>query len=306
MGKFVLSIIGPTAVGKTELAYTIAHRINGEIISSDSRQIYRMMDIGTDKPDENILEKIKHYFINIKNPDEYYSAGQYAKDAKKVILSIIEKGKTPIVVGGSGLYIRALFDGVFVEPKKDIELKNRLRKKAREKGTDILYNELIKIDPDYAEEVSPKDSQRIIRALEVFYTSGKKITEFWDQQEIKKFSPAVFIGLMRKREELYLLIEKRIDRMLESGLIEETEALLRKGYSKKLNAIQTIGYKEAIEFLDKRISYEEMVSLIKQKTRNYAKRQITWFKKDSRIDWFYKSENVSINDIANSIIQKYF
>ncbi len=302
----VISILGPTGVGKSELAFCLAEKIDGEIISSDSRQIYRWMDIGTDKPNQEKLKKIKHHCINILNPDEYYSAGEYAKNTRKIILEILKKGKVPIVVGGSGLYIRALFDGLFSEPVKDLILKNQLRKKAQEGKIEELFNELKKIDPEYAERVSLKDSQRIVRALEVYYTTGKKITEFWKEHQKREFLPVIFIGLMRKRTELYKRIEDRIDRMLKSGLIEETQKLLNMGYGKNLNSMQTIGYKEVIEYLDKKISYEEMVYLIKKKTRNYAKRQITWFKKDKRIDWFYMNRKCSYAELIDTIVHKYF
>jgi len=302
----ILSVTGPTCVGKSELAFLLARKLNGEILSSDSRQIYTYMDIGTDKPGKKKLREIKHHFIDIKQPDEYYSAGQYAKDALKVIDRIFHLGKIPIVVGGSGLYIKALFDGIFDEPVKDLSLKKKLRQRAKEEGSSKLYEELCNVDPDYASLITPNDSQRIVRALEVFYVTGRKISRFWEEQETENILPVIFIGLMRKREELYERIEKRIDKMLETGLLDETRRILDMGFDKNLNLLNTIGYKEVIAFLEGTMTYEEMSRLIKQKTRNYAKRQITWFKKDIRIDWYYKNQNNSLEDITKVIINKYF
>lgn len=298
----VIIIVGPTAVGKTSLSLQIAEQLDSEIVSADSRQIYKLMDIGTAKPTPEEQRQVVHHFIDNKFPDEYYSAGQYARDARAVIDSLREKGQLPLVVGGSGLYIRALVDGFFADEIADEAVKENLKMDEQEKSLTFLYRKLAKVDPLLAQKIHPNDRQRIIRALEVWEVSGKPLSEF--QQKPKnpaEFNP-VYIGLTMDREQLYHRIERRVDDMLDQGFVDEVRRIAALGYSKDLSALQTVGYKEVFQYLYKEINYERMVELIKQKTRNYAKRQFTWFKKEKRINWFSIGEPEQLQSLATTIV----
>jgi len=292
----ILLIIGPTAVGKTNLAAAVAERICGVIVSADSRQIFRGMNIGTDKPVHELLEKIPHYMIDIKQPDEYFSAGQYAREARKILYSIIKKGKQVIIAGGSGLYIRVLLDGIFDEPSKDLAIKKSLIERAKREGTHSLYEQLEEIDSVAAHNLDTRDTQRIIRALEVYLTTGRLFSEFIKEKTKPLNLPVIMIGLTRNREELYARIEERVDKMLERGLVSEVEQLRAQGYGRNLNSMQSVGYREVHSYLDGEITYQRMVELIKQRSRNYAKRQYTWFKKDKRVIWV-ESRHTEADDL---------
>ncbi|TDI93466.1 MAG: tRNA (adenosine(37)-N6)-dimethylallyltransferase MiaA [Caldithrix sp.] len=295
----VLFIVGPTGIGKTALAIKLAERLKGEIVSADSRQIYEFMTIGTAKPTKEELAAVPHHFIDIKTPDEYYSAGQFGSEARVCIVEIQKRGMQPMVVGGSGLYIRALIDGLF-EPKiADERVKTNLKKEAGENGISVLHSRLKTIDPRTAAKLHPTDSQRIMRALEVFEVTGEPFSNFVDRKpQPAEFSPCI-IGLTLERSELYKRIEERVDIMLELGLLDEVHELRKMGYGQDLNALQSVGYQEGFLYLDGKLSISEMAALIKQKTRNYAKRQMTWFRKDERIDWVDLGKFDSLNEIAN-------
>lgn len=295
----VLFIVGPTGIGKTALSIKLAERLKGEIVSADSRQIYEFMTIGTAKPTKEELAAVPHHFIDIKTPDEYYSAGQFGSEARVCIVEIQKRGMQPMVVGGSGLYIRALIDGLF-EPKiADERVKTNLKKEAAENGISVLHNRLKTIDPKTAAKLHPTDSQRIMRALEVFEVTNELFSNFVDRKpQPAEFSPCI-IGLTLERSELYKRIEERVDIMLKLGLLDEVQELRKMGYGQDLNALQSVGYQEAFLYLDGKLSISEMAALIKQKTRNYAKRQMTWFRKDKRIDWVDLGKLDSLNEIAN-------
>ena len=295
----VLFIVGPTGIGKTALSIKLAERMNGEIVSADSRQIYKFMTIGTAKPTHAELAAVPHHFIDIKTPDEYYSAGQFGSEARICIADIQKRGKQAIVAGGSGLYIRALMDGLF-EPKIADELvKTNLKKEAGENGITVLHDRLNTVDPKTAAKLHPTDSQRIMRALEVFEVTGEPFSNFVDlKPRPADFEPCI-LGLTLERSELYERIEKRVDAMLELGLLDEVQDLRKRGYGPDLNALQSVGYREAFLYLDGKLTASEIAALIKQKTRNYAKRQLTWFRKDKRIHWIDLSKFESINEVAN-------
>jgi len=303
MEKKVLAIVGPTASGKTKLSLIVAERINGEIISADSRQVYKYMDIGTAKPSREEREKIKHYFIDELNPDEEFNAGIFGERGREIIEDIFSRGKVPIIVGGSGLYIKALIDGFFEGPGADWELREILYNKAKEFGKESLYEELKKIDPESAQKIHPNNLKRIIRALEVYYLTGKPISQL--QKEVKpeiNFN-AVQIGLKWDRKKLYKRIEERVNEMLNKGLIDEVKNLRALGYDKNLNSLQTVGYKEVFNYLDGLITYDEMVYLIKRNSRRYAKRQLIWFRQDKRIIWVDVDENTDLNELADKVIE---
>lgn len=290
MKKQVLLVVGPTGVGKTDLSISLAERLDAEIVSADSRQIYKYMDIGTAKPSKTQLSAVPHHFIDIKKPDEYYSAGQYGNDARQCIDEIFARRKQPMVVGGSGLYIRALVDGLF-EPKiADREIKIQLQSEVNTKGIAVLYDRLRQLDPATAARLHSTDTQRILRALEVQQIAGRPFSEFLQTKPKPADFAPVFVGLTRERQHLYARIDARVDDMLAMGLLAEVRKLQALGYSPDLNALQTVGYKEAFLHLAGKLTFEEMADLIKQKTRNYAKRQLTWFRKDRRIRWLNLDE----------------
>jgi tRNA dimethylallyltransferase len=286
MLKKILTILGPTASGKTKVSLEIADIIKGEIISADSRQIYRFMDIGTAKPGLEERKKVPHHLIDVVNPDEYFSAADYSTKAREAIENILGRGKEPIVVGGSGLYLRALFKGIFKGPGKDEEVRSKLKERAEKFGIDSLYEELEKKDPEAARKIGPNNLVRIIRALEVYELTGKKIS---DLQKKGEYPPEehnfVKIGLELDREQLYLRIERRVEQLIKAGLVDEVKSLKEKGYDLRFAPLKTFGYKEIFHYLDGKMSLDEATQNIKLETRHYAKRQITWFKKEEGIFW---------------------
>jgi tRNA dimethylallyltransferase len=300
-----LAIVGPTASGKTALSILLAEKEGGEIISADSRQIYRYLDIGTAKPTPEELNRISHQFINILNPDQYYNAAEYGQQARAKIEELLKQNKQPILVGGSGLYIRAVIDGFFEGPGKNSEIREQLEHEAHTLGSEILFERLKKIDPISAAKMDPTKMRRVIRALEVYYTTGKPISNLHSTQEIKIPFEAVQFGLEWERKALYHRIERRVDGMLENGLIDEVRGLLEKGYSRGVNALNTVGYKEVFDFIDRKIAKEEMIRLIKQNTRRFAKRQLTWFRADKRIRWIPVNDETDWKEIAENIEKEF-
>jgi len=295
-------IVGPTAVGKTELSLMLAEKLPIEVVSADSRQVYRHLDIGTAKVSEQIRHKIPHHMINICDPDEYFSAGMYSRIARKVIDEIHNREKIPVVVGGSGFYISALVDGIFDLEIHDENIRQDLIERAGNEGLDVLYRELQKNDPEYANKISPTDKQRIFRSLEVYLVTGRNFTS-WHEEDTypAQFKPLMF-GLTMERAALYQLIEQRVERMLEEGLIDEVRKLIQMGYRPGINALNTVGYKEAFQYLEGQLDFEQMVELIKRNSRRYAKRQLTWFRKDDRIRCIETSRRTILRKIANEII----
>jgi len=305
--RVVVLIVGPTCSGKTYLSLKLAQLIPAEIISADSRQIYKLLHIGTAKPSRNQLEKVPHHLIDILDPSENYDASLFEKDAEKVIEEIFKKNKTPIVVGGSGLYIKALIDGIFDTADKDEEYRLELHQKRKEFGNEFLYEELKKIDPKSAAKMLPQNWKRVMRALEVFHTTGEQIWKHHQKQSTEKEKKYLFsqFGLNWERKTLYENIDKRVDEMIENGFVDEVKNVLSKGYDKNLNSLNTVGYKEIIQYLEKEISLERAIELVKRNTRHYAKRQMTWFKKDERIQWFEVYDFYEIDQAADKIIKSF-
>ena len=292
----VIVICGPTASGKTALSIELAKKINGEIVSADSMQIYKDMDIGTAKTTPEEMQGIKHYLQDFVEPDKRYSVADYKVDAEKAIEEILSKGKTPIVVGGTGLYVDSLIYGIeYQEIKFDEKYRKKLEDIALEKGLETLYKKAQEIDPEAMKKISCNDKKRIIRVLEIYKATGKTKTE----QEIEsrkkevKYDYKVF-AIDWEREKLYERINKRVDIMIENGLIEEVENLLKK-YKEFPTAMQGLGYKEVVEYLNGYLTKEEMIDKIKQETRRYAKRQLTWFRKNKQTIWLDGQEKIQNN-----------
>ena len=288
--KKVILLLGPTGVGKTGASILLAKALDSEIISSDSMQIYRYMDIGTAKPSLKERQIVKHHMIDIVNPWEYYSTGEYIRSVQPVIENLHSRKKIPIIVGGTGLYLKAMTRGIFAGPSADWQLRERLKQKEFQ-TPGYLYGFLKEVDSASANKIMPNDLRRIIRALEVYYKTHKPISEF-HRSLTKPFSyDFIKVGLTRNRNELYRLIEKRVDKMMAEGLMEEVKKVMsliaeHSGCDiNRLPALQAIGYKELALYFKNIISLDEAETLIKKRTRNYAKRQFTWFKKEEEINW---------------------
>jgi len=282
----VLSIVGPTAVGKTALSIELAKTFPAEIISGDSMQIYKGMDIGTGKITKEEMQGIPHYMIDIKEPDEPFSVAEFKEIVECYIRHIHQKNKLPILVGGTGLYIRAvLYDYEFNNRKRDETVTKRLEAFIAEHGVGPLYEKLKKIDPKQAEKIHPNNHRRVIRALEIYETTGLTMTEIHKRQKQKPKYDHLIIGLMMERNRLYAKINKRVDEMIANGLVDEVRRLYELGYE-HTQAMQAIGYKELIPYFKGEMTLEEAIQLLKQNTRRYAKRQLTWFKNQMDVEWF--------------------
>ena len=301
----VIVIIGPTCSGKTNLSLKLANLIPSEIISADSRQIYKFLDIGTAKPSKDELEKAPHHLIDFLDPSANYDASIFEKDAKEIIEKNFYLNKTPIIVGGSGLYIKALIDGIFDTAEKDEEYLKELLQKRKQFGNEFLYEELKKVDSVSADRMLPQNWKRVMRALEVFNTTGEPIWKHHQKQSAGNKKKYVFrqFGLNWERNILYKNIDNRVDKMIEKGFVEEVKNILESGYEINLNSLNTVGYKEIIEHLEGNLTLERAVELIKRNTRHYAKRQMTWFRKDKRIQWFDITDFNEFDKIAKRIVK---
>ena len=269
-------IYGPTAVGKTELMLNVCQSLDCEIISMDSRQIYRYMDIGTAKPTKEERRIVTHHLIDIIDPDQNYNAFMYREDAMKIMKNLKSCGKIPVFVGGTGLYVEALVRGIFEGVPADENVRKEL-KKLHEKDPGILRKMLEEFDPESAKKIHPNDLKRTIRALEVYIKTGKRISQL--QKKARPAGNFKIIILWRERKELYERINLRVEKMIEKGLIDETKRLLDMGYSKDLNSLNTIGYKETIEFLEGKYDFQHYLHILKRNTRHFARRQIIWSKR---------------------------
>ncbi len=297
MKEKVVVICGPTASGKTALSIELAKRINGEIVSADSMQIYKDMDIGTAKPTIDEMKGIKHYLIDFVSPEERYSVAQYKQDAKISIKEIIAKGKTPIIVGGTGLYVDSLiYEIEYTDIKVDENYRKELEKIIEEKGLEELYKKAMEIDEVAMKKISPNDKKRIMRVLEIYKATGKTKTQ---QEKESRKKPVEYdyriFAINWDREILYERINERVDKMIEQGLIDEVKNILKK-YDKFPTAMQGLGYKEVVDYINGIYTKEEMIEKIKMETRRYAKRQLTWFRKNKQTIWLDGK-----NDLQNNI-----
>ncbi|WP_050607489.1 tRNA (adenosine(37)-N6)-dimethylallyltransferase MiaA [Clostridium niameyense] len=303
--KDLLIIAGPTAVGKTDISIKLAKNLNGEIISADSMQIYKYMDIGSAKISKEEMSGIAHYLIDVVEPQEEFNVAKFKEEAEKTIKHIQSKGKLPIIAGGTGLYINSLiYNYDFTEADRDEDYRKYLNNLAEDKGKEYVHGLLENIDKDSYERLYPNDLKRVVRALEVYKLTGKTISEYTKENEPKLYDIPYNIHyfiLNMDRAVLYERINKRVDIMLEKGLIEEVKDLKSMGYNKDMQSMKGIGYKEILYYLDGEISLDEAIYLIKKGSRNYAKRQLTWFRKDKRAIWINKDNYSNEDDIVDEI-----
>lgn len=301
--KSLILLVGPTAVGKTEIAIQLAEKINGEIVSADSRLFYRGMEIGTAKPSHQERARVPHHLIDIANPDEILSLAVFQKTATAVIADIQSRGKLPLLVGGTGQYVRAVTEGWQPpEVKPDEKLRDELEKEKNEKGEDFLYEKLKSLDPESAEKMDAHNVRRTIRALEVILTTGRKFSD----QRRQSDSPyhLITIGLSRPRPELYARLDERIESMFANGLLDEVKSLLDKGYSIELPTMSAIGYRECIRVIEGQLSVDQAKVEMRRATRIFVRRQSNWFKEsDPNIHWFYAGESNIVEKIVAYIRQ---
>lgn len=282
----IYGVVGPTASGKTAYAIELAKKCGGEVISCDSMQIYRHMDIGTAKPTKDEMDGIPHHMIDIAEPWENYSVARFVTEARSCIDDVLARGRVPILCGGTGLYFDSVIKNIdFAENESDPEYRSELQKAAEEHGNEYVHDMLKKVDQKSAEAVHPNNLKRVIRAFEIYKTTGKTKTELDRESVRESLYNAEIYGLNRPREELYERINKRVDIMLENGLLDEVKNLLEMGISRDATSMQAIGYKELVEYFEGRCTLDAAIDKIKQESRRYAKRQLTWFKRNNEIIW---------------------
>lgn len=293
--KNLVCILGPTGVGKSRVSLRLAKFFDGEVINCDSMQVYKGFDIGTDKVTPAVRKTVPHHLIDIKSPQEQFTAAEFVQRSLEAAGDILQRGRLPIITGGTGLYFSALFNGLFPEGKKDPAVRGRLEEVCRKKGLETLRRRLEKADPVYSRKIGINDKVRIIRALEVFESTGKPISEhFRNTKSFVRDFHILKIGLILERSRLYRMIEDRVDKMFQRGIIREVRELLARGVPSDVPAFRALGYKQVLSFLNGDISREEAVRLMKQETRRYAKRQQTWFRKMKDIRWFSPEDVLSI------------
>lgn len=286
-------------MGKTEVALELAQRLKTEIIGADSRQIYKYMDIGTAKPTQREQEQVKHHLIDRIEPDQAYSTANYAQDAEQVIQAFCTRGQIPFLVGGTGLYIRAVTEGIFEGPGADPAFREEMNQLARLHGSAYLHEKLQKVDPEIATRIHKNDLIRIVRALEIYHLTGKPLSYHHKQSTWGQLRyTTCFLGLTRQREELYDRINRRVEEMITQGFVEEVKALLERGYRPELNALQSLGYKQLITFLTKGGDLIETIAEIQKETRHYVKRQLTWFRQNPSIKWFHLLNSQTPSEIV--------
>ncbi|WP_235822709.1 tRNA (adenosine(37)-N6)-dimethylallyltransferase MiaA [Cytobacillus massiliigabonensis] len=297
----VVVLIGPTAVGKTKLSIELAKRFNGEIISGDSMQIYKGMDIGTAKIKPSEMEGIPHHLIDIKKPEEPFSVAEFQELVRLKIAEISQRGKLPMIVGGTGLYIQSvIYDYQFSDAPSDERFRVILEKRAEAEGNEKLHQELMEVDPESAKKIHPNNVRRVIRALEVYHCTGKTVSDYQEKQQPELIYQTAIIGLTMQRDILYDRINKRVDLMVRDGLLPEVENLYMQGL-KDCQSIQAIGYKEIYEYFQEHLTLEEAIIQLKQNSRRYAKRQLTWFRNKMNVNWFDMTDAVNLEGFEKKL-----
>ncbi|WP_420580752.1 tRNA (adenosine(37)-N6)-dimethylallyltransferase MiaA [Reichenbachiella sp.] len=298
--KLLVVVVGPTAIGKTAVTISLAQHFGGEIISSDSRQFYRDMEIGTAKPDAAERAMVTHHMVDSHSIEEDYDAGAFASDAEDLLKHLFDQNDIQFMVGGSGLYVRAFCEGLDEMPETDPELRGQLNQELKAEGLENLLRELKSVDPVYFDQVDKKNPQRVVRGLEVYRSTGLPFSSFRQGVKTKKHPFHILkIGLNMDREKLYERIDQRMDLMIEQGLFEEAKKLYP---FRRNNALQTVGYKEIFDYLDGKYDKEEAIRLLKRNSRRYAKRQLTWFRKDTEVQWFDSDQIDEMIQLINSQI----
>ena len=297
--KPLVVVIGPTAVGKSAIAIPLAQALGTEILTADSRQVYRGMDIGMDKPPVEQRGGVPHRLIDVVDPDQPFNVGEYRRLALAEIARLHQEGRIPLMVGGTGLYVRAVVHGLWDGPPADWEYRHRLMELARTDGTEALYRQLAHVDPELAARLHPRDEVKIIRGLEAHQVTGRRLSDLHREHGFteKPFS-TLLIGLTRDRQELYRRIDARVEEQLANGLVEETRRLLAHGYDRALGSMKGLGYRQIAGYLAGEYSYEEAVRLLKRDTRHFAKRQWTWFRKEPGIVWVEIKAGESTEDVS--------
>jgi tRNA dimethylallyltransferase len=303
--KTVLILSSPTASGKSHVALQVARQIPVEILSADSRQIYKYLSIGTAKPSKSDLDRVPHHCIDKLDPHEVWNAGKFAHESRRIITEIFNRNRIPFVVGGSGLYIKALVDGIIDIPETEPDLRQRILLRYESEGLSRLVAELHLIDPHSTKGIDTKNPRRVMRALEIYYSTGMTRSEIEDKSDDPIPYRVQWFGLRWDRGKLNERIENRVDRMITEGLIDETKSILEKGYSGKHNALQSVGYTETVDYIEGKISRKDMIDRIKRNTRRFAKRQMTWFRKEKRIQWIDVGTEDDLNRAAEEIVQRY-
>ncbi len=301
----IVVICGPTGVGKTAAAIALCEAVGGAIVGADSMQVYRFMDIGTAKPTADEQARVHHDLIDVVDPDEDFDAARYQHLADTAIARLVKAKRVPVVVGGTGLYIRALLHGIFPDAPGDPEVRRALRRRLSAEGAAALHRELAARDPDAAARIHPNDRQRIVRALEVLAVTGRPLSELQRRHGFRQQRyRALQIGLDIERQELYRRIDRRVDRMLAEGLLDEVRGLLRRGYAATLKSMQSIGYRHMVAYLEGRLDWDEAVRTLKRDTRRYAKRQLTWFRADPAVRWHRPDQVPPIVKAVRSFLGK--
>lgn len=300
----LLIVLGPTAVGKSRVAVDLALRFGGEVISGDSIQVYRGFDVGTDKPTPETRRGVPHHLIDIVGPEVQFTAADFVREALAAAGAVAGRGRLPIVAGGTGLYLKALCDGLFPGPGRDPALRATLEAEVREKGLEALYRRLEALDPEYAAKVRGRDRVRIIRALEVHAATGRPISEHFRATESPlKGRRVVRLGLRLEREELYARIDRRVDRMFARGLVDEVRGLVARGIPESAPPFRALGYSHVLRHLRGEIGRDEAAALTKADTRHYAKRQMTWFRKMAAVVWFSPDDGAALEEFVQKALQ---
>ena len=296
--KPLLILVGPTAIGKTELALQIAEKFNCEIIGVDSMQVYKYMDIGTAKPTHGERNRVEHHLVDYITPDVQYNAHMFVEDCNKAITKITNKGKIPLLAGGTGLYVKSLLEGIFSMPQIDKNIRENLQREIKKVGGGAtLYQELRNIDKVSADRIHPNDSYRIVRALEIYKSTGVSWSDFIAVQKktvTKTTQKVIKIGLKRSRDKLYERINMRVNNMINDGLLDEVKKLMKMGYGPKLKSMQSLGYRHMVNFLQGSWTWQESIDFLARDTRRYAKRQLTWFNNDKEIHWIETGEHQKV------------